>query len=331
VTSKTGFVLSLSALIVCFFLYQVAFSNAPKYTTWEGLEPDKWASVWLIKKHLSPNSEIEIRPIHSRTDDGVAFDVPGADYYRDSKRSTYSSLLNNVDSQGVLDVETLEKIGQIIHDMDVNVWADKALPETAPLENAIRTLQLHFNREFVPPHCYVDLFDYVYETIEAGSRLIETTMHNIVVACKPSGEDIAIRRNANTVAEVPVKEVLRLMGEGKKVVFVDTREIEEYEQMRIPGALNIKLREVNKDILPQLSDADLVISYCVKDFRGYEVARAIKSLGKEESAIMLPYGIRGWADLGLPIFKFDEVSEQDAANRLASCAAEPNKCLASSL
>ena len=328
---KKSIAICIALILVCAAYIKVstgAFSSNSTYITWDGLEPDKWASIWLIKKELSPASSVEVRPMHSRTDDGVAFDIPGAQFYRNAQRSTYASLLQYHEEQGYKGDAVVQRIGEIIHDIDVNVWADKALPETAVIENAIRTLQQKYNRLSVPPECYVELFDQVYTSLSAGSQVSGEQLNQTIIECDDLGASHAVTRNTSVVAEIPVEELLKQIGLGKNVVFIDTRESEEFNEMHIPGALNIKLREVNQSLIPELEDADLIISYCVKDFRGYEVARAIRELGIEQSAIMVPYGIRGWTDLGLPVYSHEGLSQQAAMDRLQYCASALNDCLA---
>lgn len=303
---KSLIVIFIAAILVFLIFSNQGFSTPPIYTTWDGLEPDKWASIWLIKKQISPDSKIDIRPMHSRTDDGIAFDIPGSKFYRNPERSTYASLLDDYrNRRSDVHDPVLTKMGDIIQDMDVNVWADKVLLETTKIENAIRTLQQDYNRSSVPSECDIALFDDVYMSLSNEREVTGSELNKIVRECGSLRLNKSIARNTSTVAEIPVNEVMRQIDMGKNVVFVDTREREEYEEMHIPGALNIKLRDVNQNIVSQLKGADLIISYCVKDFRGYEVARAIGELGVENSSIMTPYGIRGWNDLGLPVFSQD--------------------------
>lgn len=142
-----------------------------------------------------------------------------------------------------------------------------------------------------------------------------------------ANESIAEKDYGNQVDNYDIKTVLSMIAEDKKVVFVDTRETKEYEESHIPGAVNIKLREVNESAVSALIDADLVISYCVKDFRGYEVARAIKDLGVENSGIMNPYGIAGWRSTGLPLATANGMDDETATAELLECALEEGTCI----
>ena len=67
-------------------------NTSTRYITWDGLEPDKWASVWLIKRHIDTDAEIVLRPIGAPTDSGISFGVPDATYKRAHGISIYESL-----------------------------------------------------------------------------------------------------------------------------------------------------------------------------------------------------------------------------------------------
>jgi rhodanese-related sulfurtransferase len=110
------------------------------------------------------------------------------------------------------------------------------------------------------------------------------------------------------------------------VVFVDTRETQEFEESHIPGALNIKLRDIDAQSVAVLKGADLVISYCLKDFRGYEVARKLMHHGVDNSAVMNPHGYVAWRTLGLPIASRGG-QKAAALARLDSCAQDIDGCL----
>ena len=95
-------------------------------------------------------------------------------------------------------------------------------------------------------------------------------------------------------------DVARMMAEGKNVIFVDVREPAEYAQYHVPGALSIPLRDVAGTDPSRFSGADLVIPYCLKDFRGFEGARALQGLGIENVGLVEGFGINAWKRADLP-------------------------------
>lgn len=122
-------------------------------------------------------------------------------------------------------------------------------------------------------------------------------------------------------------EVLSLIRDGKRVVFVDAREPAEYAEEHIPGAINLTLREVEHVDPATLADADLVVAYCLKDFRGFEVAKALDRAGVHNARTLKEQGINGWKARGLPTYVAGKVSSVEAIGRLKLCALRPAACV----
>jgi rhodanese-related sulfurtransferase len=142
----------------------------------------------------------------------------------------------------------------------------------------------------------------------------------------------AARGDGNLLVPVAsADEVLAMIRQGKKVVFVDAREQEEWREEHIPGAINLALRDIGKLDRKALGDADLVIAYCLKDFRGFEVAKALQDAGIQQSSILAELGINGWKKRGLPTVLANARPEDAAANQLKACADEPAACGGKSL
>lgn len=123
------------------------------------------------------------------------------------------------------------------------------------------------------------------------------------------------------------EDVLEHIRAGKRVVFVDAREAPEYLEERIPGAINLTLREVQLLDPRTLGDPDLVIAYCIKDFRGFEVARALDRAGVENVHVLADVGIQGWKKRGLPTEKGRVARSTPVSSVLLDCAADVVACL----
>ena len=121
-------------------------------------------------------------------------------------------------------------------------------------------------------------------------------------------------------------EILAQINRGAKVVFIDAREADEFAEDHLPGAFNLTLREVPDAVVSRFSDADLVVTYCLKDFRGYELGRALKTRGLQNVRLMKNHGINGWKKNALPVAGRNGLTEQDALERLHVCAQEKNQC-----
>ncbi|TAK83018.1 MAG: rhodanese-like domain-containing protein [Aquabacterium sp.] len=94
--------------------------------------------------------------------------------------------------------------------------------------------------------------------------------------------------------------VLGAMRDGHAPLLVDAREAAEFEEERLPGAVNLTLREVTSARFSQEDRRRTVIAYCVKDFRGYEVARALRRAGFTNVRVFEDPGLKGWKKARLP-------------------------------
>lgn len=292
----------------------------PEFYTWNGLEPDKWASAWLIKRHISPASKVTVVPVGARLSDAIAFDLPEAAYRRRHGLSTYEGLMQ---AHGLEKDPTLKWIGKIINHIEVSPWITPDSDAAIVVESRYRDLQRHFARRHVPADCYSAFFDRLYRRLAANPAVVNVASLQAALevgsVCNGQAEPI-VEYLQPTVLEYPTRHLLEMIGHGKKVVFVDTREQPEYDEFHIPGAVNIRLRDVNTETAALFTDADLVISYCIKDFRGYEVAQALHRVGVHPVGIMQPYGLKGWKALGLPVAGNDAVSDETALKTLRQCA-----------
>ncbi|MEX2473871.1 chromate resistance protein ChrB domain-containing protein [Marinobacter sp.] len=325
--------LALFTLFVATFSYtSISDSFGGKsYGTWQSLEPDSWASVWLIRTHIDPQADIVIRPADSQLDVDVSFAIPGSAYVRDKSSSGFEKLLGRVDKPD----PTLIRMGEIVHAMESATWSFDGDEAPRVVEQAYRTLQDRFDRQYVPATCYGQFFDTLYQSVKKNerpaqmSRALDAALGNIAKDCNwesaGGAGDIALKET-NRVETVPIPDILSTIAAGQKVIFVDTRETQEFEESHIPGAINIKLRDISDHSVAALKAADLVVSYCLKDFRGYEVARKLMHHGVSNSAIMDPHGYVAWRTLGLPVAAKGEQSDSALA-RLNSCAQDPVKCL----
>lgn len=300
--------------------------SRPQYVTWDGLEPDKWASVWLIKRHIAPDAEVIIKPVGAPVGDGIPFGTPEAQFRREHGASLYANLLQSYGS----DDRALQQLSEIIQDIEITPWTDDKHQDSAIIEQAFRRLQEQFDGRDVPIACYGEFFDRVYEGLlrEHDGREWPAVLGSIEKdSCGTSAKSIAQRDTAPFVREVDATAVLDLIGAGRRVVFVDAREPAEFDDYHIPGAVNLRIRDVSSDVKARFDGADLVIGYCIKDFRGFELARALSGVGVKNTAIMNPYGIAGWRHLGLPTTGLNGLSEDAALAQLHDCATGTRRCL----
>lgn len=292
------------------------------FVTEPGLGPDKWATAWLLTQRVKPGADLLIADAGMAPEGSVPFDTPGAALIRQGTTSAFEVTLRD---HPALDDPDLHRLATIVHDIEIGAWGAARDPESPLVESAFRTLQETYGRDAVLPACYSRFFDGVEAALE-HSRTNGVPLQEALLV--PDCEQLAaVPKPGELVAQVPINHLLAEIHRGKTVVFVDVREPDEFAEARIPGARNIPIRDVTDDVAASLKDADYVVSYCIKDFRGFEMAKALKLRGVEQSVILSPYGIRGWTEAGLPTAGDAALSEDEAKAKLAECAARPEACL----
>lgn len=146
-TEKTGYILKEFLLLRLFFiLYLTIIGLNPAsvsaeqkplvFSTFEGFEVDKCASIWLIKKSIDQNAIIKFYKRGETPTGGILFDTPNAKFRRYYNMSTYESLLQHYK----INDSKLKYIGRIIHDIEVNTWEKKKLKETQKVQGDVNKI-----------------------------------------------------------------------------------------------------------------------------------------------------------------------------------------------
>ncbi|WP_300461108.1 chromate resistance protein ChrB domain-containing protein [Desulfobacula sp.] len=120
------------ALFAMMFLlvYPVGNVRPETYVTWDGLEADKLASIWLIQRFISPDAKIRLYPKGQTPGTGIQFDTPYSPIRRRFNQSTFESLLAHYH----LSDPKLHSIARLIHDIEINVWEKKVFQKTREME-----------------------------------------------------------------------------------------------------------------------------------------------------------------------------------------------------
>ncbi|MBU1053439.1 MAG: chromate resistance protein [Proteobacteria bacterium] len=111
------------------------------FSTCEGFEVDKCASIWLIKRFIDKNAEIKFFPKGETIKEGILFDTPEAKFRRYFNMSTFESLLLHYNIKNAKAVH----IGKIIHDIEVNTWERKVMNETISVKDTVNRIILEAN------------------------------------------------------------------------------------------------------------------------------------------------------------------------------------------
>jgi rhodanese-related sulfurtransferase len=287
-----------------------------------GLGPDKWATAWLMARHAEPGSELVVVPQGSPLPAGVAFDVPTSALRRERDHAAFQSVIDHYR----LTDPALARMAQIVRDIEVNYWGQPDTAESPAVEHAFRELQTRHGRYSVAPECYLAFFDRIYTKLRMPQRTASTLdADDLRVDCHALASRDA---QGPLVPEMPIATLLAEMKAGKTVRFVDVREPEEFVEAHVPGALNIQLRALDEDALAQVRGADYVVAYCIKDFRGFEMARSLRDAGVLNAVILNPYGIKGWIAEGLPTTGAKAMTADASQARLGECVMSPAVCKA---
>ncbi len=292
-----------------------------RYTTWRGIEPDKWATLWLIKRYISPKAYfLLIKPNSELPSNALPIGLPGSTVQRLRKSSMFRRL-NQALGHNAVEIKYLD---QIVDDIEVKIWEKPSHPHSIWLETMYRKLQKRYMRDQVPIDCYLLFFDKAAQLANDDNISGQHYFEQLSLKEECPGLKSLV---TDSVEEIDHLNVLRELSLGKKIVFVDTREDEEYFESHLPGAKQLLLRNVNEKSVEEYRNADLVIPYCVKDFRGFEVAKAMKQLGINRVATLSPNGLKGWVQSKLPVVTTDKDSKNNAEEMLFQCATEPLTCL----
>ncbi|PIE62099.1 MAG: hypothetical protein CSA25_06670 [Desulfobacter postgatei] len=159
---RTIYMLALAPLAVLWVSIPVARGDSSAvFSTWTGFEVDKCASIWLIKTYIHPDAEIRFYNKDNKKTEGILFDTPTAKFRRYFNMSTYESLIKHYK----INDPALGYIGKIIHDIEINTWEKKVMPETIEVRDAVNRIiwQTKDNTQVVKKSN--QYFDFLYEHI----------------------------------------------------------------------------------------------------------------------------------------------------------------------
>lgn len=133
-----------------------------RYVTWEGLEPDRTASAWLIKRFINKKAVFDLLPEGSKIEKGIAFDVPESELARTHNESTYEVLLRRYS----LDDAALKQIGEVINEIEIVSWRRPANSKSLVIEKELRDLQQQAEKQKKGFNYFFSYYDHWYKKLE---------------------------------------------------------------------------------------------------------------------------------------------------------------------
>lgn len=159
------------ALLASCSLARSAEHTPPQvWVTWAGIEPDKGASAWFLRKFV--RADIRFRELPANTlelGEGEPFDVPQAELRRTQRLSVYEQIL----ARYPVEDPAAKKLAAIIHDIEINLWRPKQFPESALIEAAAVKYSREQKTDSIPLDCYIEWFESIYQQMRAGKVLSE--------------------------------------------------------------------------------------------------------------------------------------------------------------
>ena len=144
--------------------YAQAEQTQVVFSTWEGFEVDKCASIWLIKRFINEKAEIKFFPKGEEIKEGILFDTPDAKLRRYHNMSTFESILKHYNLQD----PKLIYIGKIIHDIEVNIWERKVFNETLTVQGDVNRIILNSKNSEEIIEKSREYFDALYLSLSKG-------------------------------------------------------------------------------------------------------------------------------------------------------------------
>lgn len=137
------------------------------YSTWEGLELDKCASAWLIKRFVSKEAQFRFFPKGSFIKEGIPFDTPDSELRRDYRMAAFGRVIKKYKLQDAV----LEDINKIVWDVEVNTWEKKVTDESIGLNAIVQGLILTFQDEKECLEKSYIVFDALYAYLKEQRRI----------------------------------------------------------------------------------------------------------------------------------------------------------------
>jgi rhodanese-related sulfurtransferase len=106
-----------------------------------------------------------------------------------------------------------------------------------------------------------------------------------------------------TIHEVSVNDVKKMLEAKEKLIVLDVRDSQEFEEGHLPGAINISRGSLEFKAAMIIPDKDAkMIVYCGLDLRSPLATKSLNDLGYKKAVNMIG-GLEAWKAAGYPIVK----------------------------
>ena len=106
------------------------------FSTWDGFEVDKLASIWLIRRFIAPGATVHIYRRGKIIKEGIPFDTPDSLISRRFNKSTFEALLEHYRVED----KKLGDMARLIHDIEINTWEPRFFRKSREIEIACMDL-----------------------------------------------------------------------------------------------------------------------------------------------------------------------------------------------
>jgi hypothetical protein len=106
------------------------------YVSWNTMEFDKCVSVWLITRFIDPNARFEFVPQGTDVTEGVAFDIPGADWSRKHRKCTSMCIAESIGLEDQVAKQIVEMAGKV----ELNFWQLENWPDAYECFNQVKEI-----------------------------------------------------------------------------------------------------------------------------------------------------------------------------------------------
>ena len=129
-------VLLLMVAILAFPQAAAPKEKTQVYATWDTMEMDRLACLWLIKRFIDPQAVFRFYPQGTLEMEGVQVDTPVSRFRRTQQQTAYESLLK---AHSISDPALLA-MGELVRDVELNIWGVKKVPESQGVNLVLKGL-----------------------------------------------------------------------------------------------------------------------------------------------------------------------------------------------